>query len=240
MRNPLIIALDVPDLANARLILGSTADVTDVYKIGTQLFTAEGPDSIRLVQSYGKRVFLDLKFHDIPNTVAESVRFAIRHGVWMMNIHISGGEEMLKAAHRVVSNQEKESPLLVGVTVLTSMNDDQWHKVFGENALPISAQGVRMALLAQSCGLDGVVASPQEITQIREVCRHDFIIVTPGVRPTWAATNDQARVMTPGEAIRLGADYLVIGRPITAAKNPAEAARLILAEIKEARNLRGE
>jgi len=240
MRNPLIIALDVPDLANARLILGSTADVTDVYKIGTQLFTAEGPDSIRLVQSYGKRVFLDLKFHDIPNTVAESVRFAIRHGVWMMNIHISGGEEMLKAAHRVVSNQEKESPLLVGVTVLTSMNDDQWHKVFGENALPISAQGVRMALLAQSCGLDGVVASPQEIVPIREACGRDFIIVTPGIRPTWAATNDQARVMTPGEAIRLGADYLVIGRPITAAKNPAEAARLILAEIKEARNLRGE
>src|SRR3989338_5088573 len=218
MSNPLIIALDVPDLVSVRRILDLTAESADIFKIGKQLFTAEGPAAIQLVRSYGNLVFLDLKFHDIPNTVAEAVKSAIRHDVWMLNVHIAGGEEMMKAARTAVPDA---TPLLVGVTVLTSMNDDQWQEVFGENAFSIPEQVVRMARLAQLCRLDGVVASPQEIVPIREAWGRDFIIVTPGIRPTWGAADDQARVMTPGEAVRLGADYLVIGRPITAAKNPA-------------------
>ncbi len=240
MRNPLIIPLDVRDLDSARRILDLTADTVDVFKVGKQLFTAEGPAAIRLAQSYGKFVFLDMKYHDIPDTVAEAVKSAIRHGVWMLNVHVSGGEDMLKAARTVAAPEKGLPPLLVGVTVLTSLDNEKWKWMFGDNAHSIQEQVPWMAHLAQTCGLDGVVASPHEIVSIRGACGDDFIIITPGVRPTWAEKNDQARVMTPGEAVRLGADYLVIGRPITAAENPTEAARRILDEIEEARNLWGE
>lgn len=242
VKNPIVIPLDMPTLDDARRMLDLTAEAADIYKIGKQLFTAEGPAAIRLAQSYGKRVFLDLKYHDIPNTVAEAVRSASRHGVWMTNIHVSGGRKMLEAAARsfqlpVPSSQLPDGnslPLLIGVTVLTSLDESLWTEVLGKQPLPLAEQVVRMARLAQSCGLNGVVASPREISTIREACGREFVIVTPGVRPAWAEANDQARTMTPGEAVLLGADYLVIGRPITAAENPTEAARRVLEEVEQA------
>lgn len=230
--NPIIIPLDVPTLDEARRQLDRLHSVVEIFKIGKQLFTAEGPETVRLVHSYGKRVFLDLKYHDIPNTVAEACLSAARLGVWMLNLHISGGRVMVTAAREAVQAQDSDStPLLIGVTVLTSLDAPLWEEVFGQKGRGLSEQVVHMAELAKRWGLNGVVASPQEITGIREGCGSEFLIVTPGVRPRWAAGNDQRRAMTPGEALRAGADYLVIGRPITAASNPLEATHAILDEL---------
>jgi orotidine-5'-phosphate decarboxylase len=226
----IILPLDVPTLAEAVRIAETVAPHLAAVKIGKQLFTAEGPTAVRAMHDLGLRVFLDLKFHDIPNTVAGAVESACALGVWMVNVHASGGATMLKAAAGAVAKAPAGSrPILLGVTVLTSLSDADIQAAWGTTRT-VPEQVVHLATAAKAAGLNGVVASPQEIRPIRQTCGPGFLIVTPGVRPTDAALDDQQRVMTPGGAIRAGADYLVIGRPITAAPDPAAAARQINAE----------
>lgn len=234
--NPIIVPLDVPDTDAARRHLDALAPLVDHFKVGKQLFTAVGPGAVELVHSYGKRVFLDLKFHDIPNTVQQAATSAADLGVWMLNVHVAGGSAMLRAAREGAGAGGDGSMLLIGVTVLTSVDDELWTEVHGEGALAISEQAPRMARIAEVAGLDGVVASPHEIRSIRARCGSDLCIVTPGVRPAGADHGDQRRAMTPGDAITAGADYLVIGRPISQADDPASATRAILDEVARARS----
>ncbi len=201
-------------------------------KIGSQLFTAEGPQGVQKLLALASGVFLDLKFHDIPNTVAGAVTAAANlSGVRMLTLHTLGGAEMMRAARRALAGR-KNPPKLLGVTVLTSHDAASLRRV-GISGPP-GQRALKLAKLAQKAGMDGVVASAHEVRMIRRACGKDFLIVVPGVRPALAALQDQARVATPTEAIRSGADYLVIGRPITAAENPRSAAVQILAEISEA------
>ena len=216
-------------LALADTLRGTVAG----YKIGKQLFTAEGPDVVRALTERGDRVFLDLKFHDIPNTVAGAVRSAMATGAWMVNVHASGGSAMMRAAaqaaHETAAKTGAARPLVIGVTVLTSMDEAALAEV--GTTRPVLEQVVHLARLAKAAGLDGVVASPQEIAAIRDACGPDFQIVTPGIRPAGqAGTDDQARTLTPKDAVAAGATYLVIGRPITAAANPRAAAEAIAAD----------
>ena len=233
-QNQLIVALDVEDLAAANELVTTLSDDVKWFKIGKQLFTSAGPTSVKLLHELNKNIFLDLKFHDIPNTVAGAVGSAAKIGANMTNMHASGGLEMMYAATEVAEKQASElgipKPTLLGVTILTSVNETNFQRDFGTSR-KLKDQVAYLAELSQRAGLDGVVASPLEIGLIRKVCGSDFVIVTPGVRPAWAASNDQQRVMTPAEAIDAGADYIVVGRPITAADNPRGAARTILQEI---------
>jgi orotidine-5'-phosphate decarboxylase len=214
-------------------------------KIGSQLFTAAGPDVVRTLVSQGHRVFLDLKFHDIPNTVAGAVRSACGLGVWMVNVHASGGRTMMDAARRAADASTTAAgsrPLVIAVTVLTSLNADDLASIglsqpeTGASMPPkpsiVDAQVLRLAALAQASGLDGVVASPRETAAIRRACGPDFVIVTPGIRGggATAAPDDQQRTLSPAEAVAAGSSYLVVGRPITAAKDPREAAMRIAQE----------
>ena len=235
-QSQLIVALDVPDLAAANQLVTTLSDDVKWFKIGKQLFTAVGPDSVQLLREAKKNIFLDLKFHDIPNTVAGAVASGIEIGADMINMHASGGFEMMCAAAESAERQASEfgisKPTLLGVTVLTSVDEANFQRDFG-TPRRLEDQVAYLAELSQKAGLDGVVASPLEIELIRKVCGDDFVIVTPGVRPAWAAANDQQRVMTPAEAIDVGADYIVVGRPITAADNPREAASKILQEIQK-------
>ena len=182
----------------------------------------------------GKRPFLDLKYHDIPNTVAGAVRSATRKGVHMLTLHTSGGKEMMAAAARVAQEESartgKERPILLGVTVLTSLKDEELRRIGFAHA--VADQVLRLAVLAKDSGLDGVVCSPHEIEIIKRECGGDFLVVTPGIRPVWAAAQDQKRIMTPAEAIGKGADFLVIGRPITGARDPRAATRAILHDME--------
>ena len=233
-QNQLIVALDVENLATANRLVTTLSDDVKWFKIGKQLFTAVGPASVKLLHEAKKNIFLDLKFHDIPNTVAGAVASATKIGANIINIHASGGLEMMRAAGEAAEKQASElsipKPTLLGVTILTSIDEANFQRDFGTQR-KLKDQVAYLAELSQKAGLEGVVASPLEIELIRKVCGNDFVIVTPGVRPAWAASNDQQRVMTPGEAINAGADYIVVGRPITAADNPREAARTILQEI---------
>ena len=233
-QNQLIVALDVKNLATANRLVTTLSDDVKWFKIGKQLFTAVGPASVKLVHEANKNIFLDLKFHDIPNTVAGAVASATKIGANIINMHASGGLEMMRAAGEAAEKQASElsipKPTLLGVTILTSVDEANFQRDFGTQR-KLKDQVAYLAELSQKAGLEGVVASPLEIELIRKVCGNDFLIVTPGVRPAWAASNDQQRVMTPGEAINAGADYIVVGRPITAAGNPREAARTILQEI---------
>ena len=232
--NQLIVALDVENLATANRLVTTLSDDVKWFKIGKQLFTAVGPASVKLLHEAKKNIFLDLKFHDIPNTVAGAVASATKIGANIINMHASGGLEMMRAAGEAAEKQASElsipKPTLLGVTILTSIDEANFQRDFGTQR-KLKDQVAYLAELSQKAGLDGVVASPLEIELIRKVCGNDFVIVTPGVRPAWAASNDQQRVMTPGEAINAGADYIVVGRPITAADNIREAARTILQEI---------
>lgn len=233
-----IVALDVPTAEEARRVideLGSSGGA-GAFKIGLQLFTAAGPDFVREVAAQ-HRVFLDLKFHDIPNTVAKASVEAARLGVWMFNVHASGGQEMMRRAvtevASVCENEGRTRPLLIGVTVLTSSDTNTLREIGIEREA--TRQVLHLARLASECGLDGVVASPHEITQIRTaVDRPGFVIVTPGVRPDFATNDDQKRVMTPRRAVSEGADYLVIGRPVLEAPDRAEALRKICEEVDAA------
>lgn len=227
-RDRLIVALDVATAQEARQIVAATAESVSTYKVGKQLFTAAGPDLVRELVGAGKRVFLDLKFHDIPNTVASAVRSASALGVAMLTVHASGGSKMLKAAAEAAA-QAKNPPLVLAVTVLTSMSDDDLHEI-GVTGRTLD-QVLRLAALARNAGCPGVVASAHEARELRRELGSGFAIVTPGVRPKGVSAGDQARVVTPADAICAGATHIVVGRPITQAQDPARAAAQILQEI---------
>lgn len=224
----LIVALDVPTARQARELAGQVGDAAGIYKVGLQLFTAEGPALVRDLVSSGKRVFLDLKLHDIPNTVVHAVKSAKELGVSMLTVHASGGPSMLKAAADAADGEL----LLLAVTVLTSMDENELSQV-GVGGR-VQDQVLRLAELARAAGCGGVVASPRESSLIRGRLGEGFAIVNPGVRPAGAELNDQRRVATPAEAIRAGATHIVVGRPITQAAHPAQAAAAIVREIEQA------
>jgi orotidine-5'-phosphate decarboxylase len=227
----IIIALDVPTLDQADKIIQATAAHALTYKRGSQLFTASGPEAVRLLTNRRKHVFLDLKFHDIPNTVSGAVTAAAALGVKMLNVHASGGVEMMKAASQAAKSFPlAQRPKLLAVTVLTSIDQPILSHDIGCRR-SLEQQVLHLATLAATAGLDGVIASPEETPLIRETLGPDFLIVTPGIRPRWAAKGDQKRVMTPAQAIRAGADYIVIGRPVTANEDPQRALQRIIAEI---------
>ncbi len=229
----LIVALDVSTMDDMKQIVSSLGDSISFYKVGMELFYAEGDQTVRYLQEQKKRVFLDLKLHDIPNTVAHGVASLTRLGANLITIHGQGGAIMMRAAVAAArENAEKlgvERPKLLAITALTSFDDETWAAMGGQ--LPISDQVIRIAKLAKESGMDGVVASPLEAKMIREACGSDFLVVTPGIRPSFAATNDQKRIATPKSALQDGSSRLVIGRPITQAENPQEAVRLIIEEM---------
>jgi len=234
-RSPqLIVALDLPDAGRALDMVDQLLDVVHFYKIGSELFTAAGPPVIDEVRSRGADVFLDLKFHDIPNTVARACRVAAGYGVYMLTVHAAGGPEMIRAAADAVKDAaDDDAPRIIAVTVLTSINDRLWRDEIGVGQ-SVNESIVALARMAQDAGADGVVASPNDVVRIRDLCGGDMLVVTPGVRPAGTDAGDQARVATPAEAVRNGADFLVVGRPIVAAKDPRAAAAAILAEMAEA------
>jgi len=231
----LVLALDVDNFESAEKLVEKLNNYVGVFKVGSQLFTAEGTKVIKIINKKGGKVFLDLKFHDIPNTVARAAEVATKLGVYIFDVHTSGGYEMMKAAaeasKKISLALGVRKPLILGVTLLTSINQEILEKEIGvKNKL--EEQVVHLAKLAKAAGLDGVVASPWEIKEIRKACGEDFVILTPGIRPVGKSSDDQKRVMTPQKAIKLGADFLVIGRPIRNASNPVEATKEILREME--------
>ncbi len=235
VKQRLVLALDVDDFRSAEKLVNLLKDYIGVFKVGSQLFTSEGTKIIDMINKAKARIFLDLKFHDIPNTVKGAAESATKLGVYMFNVHASGGYEMMKAAADAAKETSTrlgiKKPLILGVTVLTSINQEILEKEIGVNKT-VKEQVVHLAKLAKSAGLEGVVASPQEIREIRNACGDDFIILTPGIRPAGQELNDQKRIMTPKQALKQGADFIVIGRPIRNAENPAEAARSIIKEME--------
>ncbi|HWM23256.1 MAG TPA: orotidine-5'-phosphate decarboxylase [Chthoniobacterales bacterium] len=226
-RDRLIVALDFPTQARALSLVSVLSGSVSIYKIGLQLYTAAGPEIVRAVAATGAGIFLDLKLHDIPNTVAKAVAAAGELGVQMLTVHLSGGRAMLETA------VEARPPglSLLGVTVLTSATDETLRET-GVNS-PIEDQVVRLADLGKASGVDGLITSPHEVRILRERLGHQMKFITPGVRPTWAAADDQKRFTTPTEALKNGADYLVIGRPITAHPDPRQAVERLLEEMAD-------
>ena len=232
----LIVAIDVDTMEKVQQLVETLGDRVGYYKVGMELFYSMGSQVITYLSEQGKDIFLDLKVHDIPNTVGKSLAALTgMAGITMLNVHASGGPEMMATAARSVKNKAIAmgiaAPKLIGVTVLTSINEEEW-KALGYE-MDLSAQVVHLAMLAKKSGLDGVVASPQEAVGIRQACGDDFIIVTPGIRPAGAAINDQSRIATPAGALANGAHHLVIGRPITTATDPRLAVEEILKEMRE-------
>lgn len=229
-RDRLIVALDLPGLAEAEALVGRLAGVVTTFKVGAPLFTAAGPAAVAMVRKHGGRVFLDLKYHDIPASVAGAVREAARLGVALLTVHASGGSAMLRAAAEAAAAAAPAGPRVLAVTVLTSLDRAALQRELG---VPVAVAGhvLHLAALARAAGVDGVVASPQEAARLRAALGPAALIVTPGVRPAGSPADDQARVATPAAARRAGADYLVVGRPVTAAADPVAAAAAILAEI---------
>ena len=225
----IFVALDTAETETALALARRLAGLVGGVKLGKQLFTAEGPAAARKLSAAGLKVFLDLKFHDIPATVAGAVAAAVALGPTMLTVHAAGGRAMMQAAAKAAAAAGMRRPLVLGVTVLTSLADRE----LAETGVAGTAaeQVLRLARLAKESDLDGVVCSPREVNMLRRALGRDFKLVVPGIRPEWAASDDQKRVMTPREALAAGADYLVIGRPITAAKDPADAARRIAAEL---------
>ena len=236
MKDRLIVALDTDDGEEIDWLSGTLMDTVRWFKMGFQAFSALGMEAFPWFKQNGHNAFVDLKFHDIPNTVARDVGMMTKHGANMINMHASGGLEMMQAARASADDAAYEvdvpRPILLGVTLLTSMDETGFQQNFGSER-ELTKQVVYLAKLAQEAGLDGVVASPLEIEPIRKVCGDNFLIVTPGIRPEWAESNDQRRITTPAEAINKGADYIVVGRPIIEADDPLEAAEMILDEMKE-------
>ena len=226
-RERLIIALDLPTAAEARKLVSAVGDAAVFYKVGKQLFTAEGPQVVRDLTASGRKVFLDLKFHDIPNTVAGAVGEAAKLGVDMLTVHASGGGKMLRAA--VEAAKARPGIAVLAVTVLTSLDDDDLDKIGVRGH--VLDQVLRLSAIALADGCQGIVASAREARQLRAELGKDFLLVTPGVRPKGSPAGDQARVVTPAEALAAGASHIVVGRPITGASDPAAAVREILAEM---------
>jgi orotidine-5'-phosphate decarboxylase len=234
-RARLILALDVPTLDEAVAWYNRMQPYVGWFKVGLELFSAHGPSVFERIPP--ERVFLDVKYHDIPNTVAAASRVAAGLGVWMFNVHAAGGSTMLNAARQAADESAKargtRPPLVIAVTVLSSVDQATLRDEIGIGRA-VEEQVIAMARLAQDCGLDGVVASAPEVARIRDACGANFVVMTPGIRPAGAALGDQKRVMTPAEAIRAGSTYLGIGRPVTAASDPEAAAEAILREVAEA------
>lgn len=238
VRDRLLVALDVESGDRALELAQELRDVAGGFKVGSRLFTREGPSIVRRLVDEGARVFLDLKFHDIPNQVAQTVEAAVQTGAWMVNVHASGGVPMMRAAARAAAeaavSADGPAPLVIAVTVLTSMDEPTLHEV----GVPRSVLDhvLSLAQLTQAAGLDGVVASPQETHAIRQMCGPDFVIVTPGIRGSAAGVekNDQSRTMGPADAVRAGASFIVVGRPIIAAPDPRQAAERIAEELRGA------
>ena len=229
----LIVALDFPTLREAVEVAEILAGTAAMFKVGLELFNAEGPAALRGISDVGGPVFYDSKLHDIPNTVAGAAASITSARVAMFNVHAMGGQEMMRAAVRGAAQRAQElgiqRPLVLGVTVLTSTSEEGLRET--GVARSMCDQVVALARMARDAGLDGVIASPHEIGDVKEACGRDFLVVTPGVRPAWASRDDQKRVMTPQQAAEAGADYVVIGRPITRAPDPAEAAMRMLQEL---------
>ncbi|WP_227767023.1 orotidine-5'-phosphate decarboxylase [Zhaonella formicivorans] len=235
IKERLIVALDVDTLQEVEELVELLGPHVGMFKVGLQLYTSLGPKVLQTIHAKGGKIFVDLKLHDIPNTVAQASRVLTAYGVRMFNVHASGGLKMMAAAARAVEEAAREKgiakPLLIAVTVLTSLGEEDLQEI-GLKGSPEETV-LKWAKLAQEAGLDGVVASPRESSLIRAACGPGFLTVTPGVRPQGAEQGDQKRVATPREAIRQGSSYLVIGRPITAAADPVRAAQAILAEMEE-------
>jgi len=228
-KDRLIVALDFPEPGRAREIVERLAGRVGVFKVGSQLFTAAGPDLVREIVGRGEKVFLDLKYHDIPNTVANAVSEACQLGVAFVDVHALGGRQMMEAA---VGALPALGARLLAITVLTSHDDETLGEIGVSEKMPAAVQ--RLALLARDAGVDGVVASPHEVAAIRQACGPGFVIVTPGIRPAGSARDDQSRAATPSAALAAGADYLVVGRPILEASDPVAAAEAVVAEISRA------
>jgi len=232
--NPIICAVDTTDIQQAEELALSLKGQVGGIKLGLEFFTAHGAPGVEIIAAHKIPIFLDLKFHDIPNTVAGAIRATAGIKCFMMTVHASGGKAMLKAAAdasmEIASITGKERPLIVGVTMLTSLDEDDAANIGFKDKL--EDQVKRLADMAQSSGLDGAVCSPKEIAILRKQCGDDFILVVPGIRPAGSDVGDQKRVMTPQEAIAAGATYLVIGRPVTTAENPPHAAQTIIATLK--------
>lgn len=235
MKRPVpILALDVPDAASALALLERVGPEAEFVKVGLQLFTAEGPAVVRALKGRGLRIFLDLKLHDIPNTVAHAVRSAAALGVDLLTVHASGGAAMMRAAREAAGPRGGGGPKLLAVTVLTSLTDGELAEAWGRAGVAADTEVARLVALADEAEMDGVVASVHELPVVRWAADESFLALTPGIRLAGGDAGDQARVATPAEAARLGADYLVIGRAVTAAADPAAALRRVLDEIESA------
>ena len=242
-KDRLILALDVDTLDEAKALVYELKDYVGIFKVGLQLFTSVGPEIINIIHGEGGRIFFDGKFHDIPNTVAKANANLVKHGVTFFNMHISGGSKMIatsiKLAKETARLHKLPKPIILGVTLLTSFGQRTLTEELGVEK-HIDDYVCRLAKLAKESGLDGVIASATEAPKIKKECGDEFIILCPAIRPTWSVVNDQVRFVTPTDAIRAGVNYLVVGRPITSAKDKVSAAKLILDEINEALNSRFE
>jgi orotidine-5'-phosphate decarboxylase len=235
LRKKIIVALDVSSKEQALSLIRQLEGV-EIFKVGLRLFAAEGPSLLKDIKTLGKKIFLDLKLHDIPNTVAEAVRAAVRHGIEMLTLHSSGGREMMaRASDSAAAEAERlgvDKPILLAVTVLTSLTTEDLHDMgIPSDALP---QVLLLARLARRAGMEGVVCSPHEIEVVKKEIGKDFLVVVPGIRPSSTAADDQKRVLTPSLAFEKGADYLVIGRPIIEAPSPQEAFLRVVEELRQA------
>lgn len=235
-KDRVIVALDEQTLDEARGIIESLDGYIDFFKVGVGIYTLCGPEVIKLLGLTKKRVFLDLKFHDIPNSVSLAVKAAMSRNVDMLNLHISGGMEMMRAAVKAAGRESPSSrarfPLVLGVTILTSLAEDDLSLIFKDGAPNIIEAVLSMAALAKEAGLDGVIASGHEIEPVKKLCGDEFLVVTPGIRPPWARRDEHKRALGPREAFERGADFIVIGRPVTHATDPREAALRILEEVE--------
>lgn len=235
-RERIVLALDVDTREEALRLVKNLVGEVGVFKVGMQLFNSAGPDIVKNIHDLGGRVFVDLKFHDIPNTVGAAGKVLTRLNAFMFNVHAAGGKEMMS---RIVTDVKEEAaqmgitpPVILAVTVLTSISQPELQEEMLISGLDVQDVVVKWAFMAKETGISGVVCSPQEIKAIRNACGPDFIIVTPGIRPAWSEKNDQKRITTPRQALELGADYMVIGRPITQAAHPKEAAQKIIEELE--------
>lgn len=236
-KDKIIVALDVNERERALELVNKLAGRVGFFKVGMELFYAAGPEIIRDITGLGARVFLDLKLHDIPNTVGRAAGVLARYGASIINVHAAGGREMMRAARESAAGEAQKNnlpvPMVVAVTVLTSIDREVFNREMGMPG-EIRDRVRAWALLASASGLDGVVCSPREITLVREACGPEFVIITPGIRPAGGDLGDQRRVMTPAEAVRAGASYIVVGRPVTGAPDPAAAVEAIREEISNA------